>query len=254
MARIAILHPGEMGAALGAALVGAGHDVGWLPERRSANTHARAHDAGLTPLLSLDDRAYVLSVCPPGAALETVRALGRFTGCYVDANAISPDTARTVAAVAGSHGARYVDGGIVGPPPLRGESTRLYLSGPGAGEVADLFADTSVRTTVIDTGEFAASAMKMAYASWSKVSQALVLAVDGAAAALGVQGLLHEAWADTEPDALARLDRARAAAVAKGWRWEAEMREIALTFAAAGQPPGFGEAAAAEFGHHSRPT
>ena len=47
----------------------------------------------------------------------------------------------------------------------------------------------------------------------------------------------------------ARRDRAAREAAAdaaarKGWRWIAEMEEIAATFAAAGQPDGFHRAAA----------
>ena len=38
--------------------------------------------------------------------------------------------------------------------------------------------------------------------------------------------------------------RAVRSATAKGWRWVAEMEEIAATFAAAGQPDGFHRAAA----------
>ena len=43
-------------------------------------------------------------------------------------------------------------------------------------------------------------------------------------------------------------------AAAKGWRWEDEMRQIAQTFAAVGQPDGFGTAAAEVFGSWPRPA
>ena len=36
-------------------------------------------------------------------------------------------------------GGSYVDGGIIGPPPVAAGSTRLYLSGPRAAEVRELF-------------------------------------------------------------------------------------------------------------------
>ena len=42
VSRVAILHPGEMGAALGSALVDVGHEVCWLPAGRSAATRRRA--------------------------------------------------------------------------------------------------------------------------------------------------------------------------------------------------------------------
>src|SRR5205085_621437 len=152
-----------------------------------------------------------------------------------------------------SHGAHYVDGGIIGGPPSADSPTDLYLSGPGADDIAALFDGTSVHPTVLrDAGDFAASAVKMVYASWSKISQALVLAADAAAADLGVQDVVHDAWASSQPATRDLLDRARRAASAKGWRWEAEMREIARTHADAGGPSGFGDAAAEIFGRYPR--
>jgi predicted dinucleotide-binding enzyme len=44
---IGILHPGEMGAAVGAALRTAGHDVVWAAGGRSDATAERAEAAGL---------------------------------------------------------------------------------------------------------------------------------------------------------------------------------------------------------------
>src|SRR6516162_7617615 len=43
-----LLHPGEMGAAVGQCLAGAGHQVLWVPEGRSPASAARAQEAGLT--------------------------------------------------------------------------------------------------------------------------------------------------------------------------------------------------------------
>ncbi len=57
-----------------------------------------------------------MSICPPHAALDVARAVSGFEGTYVDANAISPATARKVAAVIERGGASYVDGGIIGAP------------------------------------------------------------------------------------------------------------------------------------------
>ena len=47
---IGLLHPGEMGAAVGQCLAGTGHQVLWVPEGRSPATGARAAAAGLTKL------------------------------------------------------------------------------------------------------------------------------------------------------------------------------------------------------------
>jgi hypothetical protein len=95
------------------------------------------------------------------------RSLTRFAGIYVDANAVSPATARTIAGLVG----RYVDGGVIGSPPRKPGTTRLYLSGTEAARVAGLFAGTIVDALVVSEDPDAASALKMAYAAWTKGSE-----------------------------------------------------------------------------------
>ena len=77
-----------------------------------------------------------MSVSPPHAALDIarVRSTG-FSGVYLDANAISPTNAGGMAAIVEDGGASYVDGGIIGTPPVAPGFIRLYLSGPRAGEI-----------------------------------------------------------------------------------------------------------------------
>jgi 3-hydroxyisobutyrate dehydrogenase-like beta-hydroxyacid dehydrogenase len=254
MTRIAVLHPGQMGAAVGRALVEAGHDVGWLPAGRGPGTRRRAAEAGLRELPDLADRDVVLSVCPPAAALDTARAAAGSGGIYVDANAISPDLAGEVGAVVVDGGAAYVDGGIVGPPPTRAGTTRLYLSGERAGAVAEIFGGTRVDAVVLDGGGTAASALKMTYAAWTKVTAALLVSIRGAAGALGVEDALGAEWARSQPELADRYAAALRAAERKGWRWEEEMRQIARTLAAAGEPAGFADAAAEQFGRWPRPA
>ena len=134
----------------------------------------------------------------------------------------------------------FVDGGIIGPPPQTAGTTRLYLSGAEAETVAALFADTIVDARIVAD----ASAMKMAYASWTKGSQALLLAARATARELGVEDELLAEWQELGLD----VERAERARRTKGWRWVGEMEEIADTFAAAGQPDGFHRAAATVFG------
>jgi 3-hydroxyisobutyrate dehydrogenase-like beta-hydroxyacid dehydrogenase len=243
---IGLLHPGEMGAAVGECLTGAGHTVLWVPDGRSAATRARAAAAGLEECgwAEMSARSDVIvSVCPPGAALDVARAAAGFGGLYLDANAVSPDTASEVAAIVTADGAGYVDGGIVGPPPLAPGNTRLYLSGPRAAEVQALFGGTNVDARVVPPPG-TASAVKMAYASWTKGSAALLLAARALARAEGVEPVLLEEWGLSQPGLEKRWEGAAGAAAAKGWRWVAEMEEIAATMAAAGLPEGFHQAAA----------
>ena len=231
---VGLLHPGEMGSAVGDALVAAGHTVVWASEGRSEATRARAaafEDAGsVAEVVARSD--VVLSVVPPHAALELARSLPRFDGIYVDANAVSPETARAV----GESVARFVDGGIVGGPP----APRLYLSGDEAGVVASLFDGSPIETELVAN----ASALKCAYAGWTKGTAALILAIRDFARAEGVEDALVAEWARSQPELADRLAAAERSAAKKGWRWIGEMEEIASAFAADGLPPGFHQAAA----------
>jgi len=248
---IGVLHPGEMGAALGARLREAGHDVLWASEGRSAASAERAaaarlRDAGTLEALTAS-AGLVVSVCPPHAALDVARAVAGYTGLFVDANAVSPATARAIRAVVEDGGGRFVDGGIVGPPPEQPGTTRLFLSGAEADTLAGAFAGTALEAVVLGPEPGRASALKMAYAAWTKGTAAMLLAIRATARAEGVEDALLEEWARSQPDATGRSEAAEASAARKGWRWIAEMEEIAATFAAAGQPNGFHCAAADVF-------
>jgi 3-hydroxyisobutyrate dehydrogenase-like beta-hydroxyacid dehydrogenase len=250
---IGLLHPGEMGAAVGQCLTGAGCEVLWASEGRGPQTAARARAAGLTDAgtaAEVADRAdLIFSICPPHAALDVAWAVQGFGGLYIDANAISPATAREVALMVEEGGATYVDGGIIGMPPLPSPagSTRLYLSGSEADAVRRLFDGTSVDARVIGGGPWSASAVKMAYAAWTKGTAALLLTARALARAEGVEDALLAEWAISQPSLDERSRSAARSATTKGWRWVAEMEEIAASMAAAGLPDGFHQAAAEIF-------
>jgi 3-hydroxyisobutyrate dehydrogenase-like beta-hydroxyacid dehydrogenase len=245
---IGLLHPGEMGAAVGQCLTEAGYQVLWASEGRGPDTAARARQAGMTDVRTARrmtaEAEVIMSVCPPHAAVDVAWSVHGFGGLYLDANAVAPGTAREIAEMITSSGGRYVDGGIIGSPPHQPGTTRLYLSGPDAEEVRDLFAGTAVDARVIGGPTTAASAVKMAYASWTKGSAALLLAARALAQAEGVSDVLLAEWALSQPQLAGRVDGAATAAVTKGWRWVGEMEEIAQTMAAAGLPDGFHQAAA----------
>jgi 3-hydroxyisobutyrate dehydrogenase-like beta-hydroxyacid dehydrogenase len=238
---VGLLHPGEMGSALGNVLVGLGHEVIWASDGRSDATRERAswfRDVATAEALA-SDADVILSVCPPHAALEVAHTVGGFAGIYIDANAISPARADEVGAL---HG-RFADGGIIGPPPQAAGETRLYLSGDEAVAVSALFADSIVATKVVAN----ASALKMSYAAWSKGTAAMLLAIRDVACHYGVGDALEAEWRATQPELEDRLASAERSAARKGWRWIGEMEEIADTFAAAGEPDGFHRAAAEVF-------
>jgi len=245
---IGLLHPGEMGAAVGQCLAGAGYTVLWASDGRGPETAARARAAGLTDAgtaAEVAERADVIfAICPPHAALDTAWAVQGFGGFYVDANAISPATAREVALMVEEGGAIYVDGGIIGLPPTRPGGTRLYLSGAQAHDVRGLFDGTALDARVIDGGPWSASAVKMAYAAWTKGTTALLLAARALARAEGVEKALLAEWALSQPSLADRSRAATRAATTKGWRWVAEMEEIASSMVSVGLPDGFHQAAA----------
>ncbi|MCC6608511.1 MAG: DUF1932 domain-containing protein [Burkholderiales bacterium] len=246
---IAILHPGEMGAAIGARLRSKDLSVVWAGAGRSAVTRARAAAAGLRDAGALCDAlvasSVVLSVCPPHAAVALARevAAADFRGVYIDANAIAPATSHAVASIVEARGASFVDGGIIGPPPHDGSSARLYLSGRDAARLAALLTAGALDAVALDGGIGAASALKAAYAAWNKGATALAAAAHALAVHAGVAEALAEEWQRTQPEAVRRLDVLRRAA-RKAWRWKGEMEEIAGAHAEAGLPDGFHLAAA----------
>ena len=188
----------------------------------------------------------MLSVCPPHAALEVARevaALG-FAGVFVDANAVSPMTAGEIARAVCDRGAAFVDGGIIGPPAHRPSTTRLYLSGSHAAQVAELFTGSLLDAVVLGDGA-CASALKMAYAAYTKGSAALLLAIRGFAEHQRVTSALLDEWDLSQPGLRERTDRLAGAVGPKAWRFSAEMQEIAESFEQAELPGGFHRAAAA---------
>jgi 3-hydroxyisobutyrate dehydrogenase-like beta-hydroxyacid dehydrogenase len=263
MRRIGLLHPGAMGASVGAAARSNQHTVLWASAGRTASTGARARRANLedagTVAQLVKASEIVLSVCPPHAAEDVaseVTQLG-FAGVYVECNAISPDRTRAIQRIVEKTGAHYVDGGIIGGPAWTREArTRLYLSGPRAAEVAACFVGSPLETPVISERIGAASALKMGYAAYTKGTTALLTAILGLVEKEGVRAELARQWGDAFTEQTVRRVCAN---TAKAWRFVGEMHEIAATFRGAGLPGGFHEAAAevyerlAAFKDHAEP-
>jgi 3-hydroxyisobutyrate dehydrogenase-like beta-hydroxyacid dehydrogenase len=245
MTVVALLHPGAMGARIGAELVLAGHDVRWLSAGRGPATLRRADEAGLvaTPDIAtlLEGADTVMCVCPPQGALEVARLVSAagFSGTYVDANPVAPATLAEIAASIEASGGVLVDGGIVGPPPRTGQRTHLYLAGDrsAAAAVAGLFAGTDVTPLVVSSGLGAASAAKQAYALFNKGRMVLAAAAADLAEAYGVLGVLAAESERTGAEILGELPAVRTGLADVGWRWGPEFEEIAATLAALGADP-----------------
>src|SRR6201996_1024562 len=217
MATVGLLHPGEMGAAVGGCLVSVGHEVLWDPAGRSRATAGRALAAELTGVAFdrlVAKSSVIFSICPPHAALDVARQVAAtgYSGHYVDANAISVATAEQVAAIVTAVGAAYVDGGIIGPPPEVAGHTRLYLSGPHAAQIRPLFNRSRLDARIVEGPLYAASSVKMAYAAWTKGSSALLLAARALARATGVERTLLAEWAMSQQALRPQSERSAAAA------------------------------------------
>ena len=246
---IALLHPGEMGAAIGAGLVEHGQRVVWVGTGRGEATRRRATSCGLEDVQTLaratQSADVVLSVCPPHAAVQVAREVAAcgFGGIYVDANAVATETTREIGRVIEAAGASYVDAGIIGLPPAAGVSVRLYLCGEHAARVAALFEGCIIQAIVLDGPIGAASALKICYAGWNKCATALLAVIRTFADREGVDAALLAEWDISQPDIPKRSEIIRRNA-RKAWRWIGEMEEIASSLEAAGLPGGFHLAAA----------
>ncbi|MEW2581342.1 NAD(P)-dependent oxidoreductase [Streptomyces syringium] len=246
---VTLLHPGQMGAAVGAQAVAAGHRVLWVPHGRSQETRRRAQEAGLTAVPSLraalDASDIAISVCPPGAADQIACDVNelRFTGLYLDANAISPQRVRRIA---DGMQAPVLDGAIIGPPPCDKKTARLYVSGApqAAGQIQELFKGTAVEVREAGRDLGSASALKMAFASFQKSARTLAAVAHALADTHGVSDLLTEE-AKTMPSAILSDPGYLPSVAARAWRWRDEMGDIAATLRAAALPTGIADATAA---------
>jgi 3-hydroxyisobutyrate dehydrogenase-like beta-hydroxyacid dehydrogenase len=249
MGTVAIVGTGDMGSAVGGALVRAGYRVVTAGEGRGALSRELAAAAGIEDVGTLAalvrEAELVLSIVPPAAAasfaasaVHAMRAAG-VAPVFAECNAVAPATVAAIAGTVAPSEAPFVDVGIVGRGPKPGgERTRFYVSGPARAAVLGLAVD---ELELVDLGPDvgAASAMKMAYSALNKGTDALLTAVLLAAERLGVRAPLMRELELSQAVALKRM-RARVpflGATAK--RFAPEMAEIAKTFDSVGVTPQF---------------
>ncbi len=238
MTVVTLLHPGAMGAAVGRQAVAGGATVRWVGAGRSVATRNRAAAAGFeecgTLAAALDGAGIVLSICPPASAEDLARELAGYAGTFVEANAITPARVNRIAALLPT--ARVVDGGIIGEPPHRPGTTRLYLSGDADG-VPELFDGTALEVITLPGGVGQASALKMAYASYQKASRVLAAVAHALALEHGVDEQLIREAELLRSFPLADVEQFPGVA-AKAWRWAPEMLEVADVLRSNGLPDG----------------
>lgn len=124
--RVAVLGLGRMGAAMAAALAGAGHEVtGWnrsakqVPGIRVAEEVAEAVDGAEVIVIMVID----------GPASRAVLDQLEGTALVVNASTIGPDESRELAAQATERGLRYVEAPVLGSIPTVEASALTVLAG-----------------------------------------------------------------------------------------------------------------------------
>ncbi len=231
---VAIIASGAMGAGVAKRLTENKVTVLTTLKGRSQASVARARDAGMQ---DADERQlmkadFFLSIVPPGEALTLAKhfapllAAANRKPVYVDCNAVSPQTMIGIAAVIAETGGPFAAAGIIGPPPKPGSSnTKIYTSGPAAGQFAKLN-DYGLIVRVLDGSLTAASALKMSYAGITKGFTALGTAMMLAASRGGSAEALKAELADSQSALFGYLSRQVPGMYSKAYRWVAELDEI----------------------------
>ena len=231
---VALIAPGNMGAAVAKRLTE--HKVTVLTSLngRSETSVKRAAEAGMQ---GVDDRKlaeadFLFSVVPPGDALALAKRLaGVLTAAnkkpiYVECNAVNPQTMNQIGEVIAKTGCAFVGAAIIGPPPKPGTTnTKFYAAGPAAADFAK-FNDYGLIVRVLQGPLTAASALKMSYAGITKGFTALGAAMMLAATRGGSAQTLHAELAESRPDLLRYLTSQVPGMYSKAYRWVAELDEI----------------------------
>ena len=253
-----MLSAGDMGHAVGRVARDRGCRVLTCLAGRSERTRTRAREAGIEDggnLAAVAEAAgIILSILPPAEAPALAKAVaaafpGPVSGkgrVFADCNAVAPATALAIGRIVEDAGFAFVDGGLVGPPPVAPPPTRLYVSGPEAGRLAFLENERlTVRSLGPEPGR--ASAVKMCYAALTKGSWTLFAALSTAAHRLGVAEALDREFSESQAAVRERQRAMLPRLPLDAGRWIGEMEEIAATLDAAGLPDGFHRAAAEMF-------
>lgn len=232
---VAIVAPGNMGAAVGRRLVDHGVTVLTTLAGRSSESVARARAAGMTAVEPgrLVEAEWVLSILPPAQALPFAHQAAQWLEgatlkpVFVDCNAVSPETVRVIGAVVARADIPFIDASIIGLPPQPGQpGPRFYASGPEAGRLEKL-ARHGLDVRVLEGALGAASGLKMCYAGINKGIAALAAAMILAAERTGATAALYEEMSASLPGLLTSLRRQVPDMLPKAYRWVAEMQEIA---------------------------
>ena len=250
---VAIISPGDMGHAVGQVLSESGIDVITCTDGRSQRTKNLAEMAGLRQVATLEDMVIqadlVLSIMVPSKAMSFVREISphfessKTPTYFADCNAVSPQSALAMAEVINQAGGKFIDGGIIGTAPTKGDTPRFYVSGPDASLVMELDG-RGIIVKAIGNKVGQASGIKMCYAALTKGTNTLHVALLTAASRMGLTDDLRKEFEFSQKSHLAAMEKGISRLPANAHRWIGEMEEIAATFENLGVTPNFHKGAA----------
>lgn len=243
---IGIVSPGDMGHTVGDVLRQNGLRVITCLEGRSKRTCELAQKAGIEDVKTYPDLItqadLILSIMVPAQASAAAQLVADTlqktdtTITYADCNAIAPQTVRQIGNTITSAGGNFVDASIIGPPPRRPNTTRIYVSGPQTDIITELNQyGLDIKPLGNEIGH--ASAIKMCYASLTKGLTALCTELLTAAEILGVSDALTKEFQLSQASLYERMERGLPGMPTKAKRWIGEMEEIADTFKDVGLTP-----------------
>lgn len=245
---IAILSPGDMGHGVGMALGQHGYDIITCLAERSQRTRDLAQKGSFRDVPTIEalvtEADLILSILVPAQAEGVAKYVAdamKTTGVgkpFADCNAVSPETSKRLEPIITSAGGDYIDAGIIGGSPARGAEPRFYTSGPHAGVMDELDGQgIAIRNVGGEVGR--ASSVKMCYASFTKGTSALQVAMMTAAQSLGIYDELVAELSSSQQTNLSNMEGNVPRLPSNAGRWIGEMEEIAATFDAAGVTPHF---------------
>jgi len=229
------LHPGQIGSYLAKIASNNGHKVVWASEGRSEQTKERAVKSKMIDLITVSELAkisdVIISICPPHGASFTAEKISKsnFSGIYLEANAISPNSVKNLSQLLASKGIQTVDGAVFGPFKKEGRKPMLLLSGEHNELISKLFSSDYLIIKTIGTEVGKASALKMCDSSLRKISLSLLFLTLSLAKKQGVLEDLNWLIDSNKPE-MPMNNSESILRSQKAWRFTGEMLELINTF------------------------
>jgi 3-hydroxyisobutyrate dehydrogenase-like beta-hydroxyacid dehydrogenase len=237
--RIGILSIGEMGFHWARLLTGKNIEVLTFDKNRSQVTRRRAVNAGVTSVPSMVELAsasdLIVSLVVPTAARQVATELASALSeiekkslYFLDANAISPMTAKMIQNSLADLPVTFIDGCIIGSAAKLSQDTILYVSGPAAAKI-ELLRDYGFTVKTLGPEICQASAFKIIYAGLTKGLQGLLVELLMGAKSLNLLDQLIECYDDRFPGLVKKVGRGISALPVHAGRRAQEMDELQQT-------------------------